>query len=43
MKTKLLITIYLLLTFTVNLYAQKSVVDDSTNTQIKTELNKLND
>ena len=42
MKTKLLITIYLLLTFTVNLYAQKSVVDDSTNTQIKTELNKLN-
>jgi hypothetical protein len=41
MKTKLLITIYLLLTFTVNLYAQKSVVDDSTNTQIKTELNKL--
>jgi hypothetical protein len=41
MKTKLLITIYLLLTFTVKLYAQKSVVDDSTNTQIKTELNKL--
>lgn len=41
MKKPLLITIYLLFNLTLNLKAQKSVIDDSTNNQIKAELNKL--
>jgi len=41
MKKTLLITIYLLLHVFVNLNAQKSVIDDSTSAQIKTQLDKL--
>ena len=41
MKKTLLITIYLLLLVFVNLHAQKSVIDDSTSAQIKTQLDKL--
>ena len=41
MKNKLLITISFLFILAINLNAQKSVLDDSTNAQIRAELNKL--
>ena len=41
MKNKLLITISFLFILAINLNAQKSVLDDNTNAQIRAELNKL--